>query len=163
MVKKDIHFYFDMDGTVNEFVPNADTHSEHYFLHCKAIPSSLKAMRILHDKGYNVSFGTSAYTHGTAMADKSEWVKMEGYNDIPIIFIPYGENKDTYLKDGEIRVLIDDHTPNLMNFSGIGVKFINQINHKKGIWTGPCVRHDMSGEEIASALINLLHEKSILV
>ena len=150
----DIHFYFDMDGTANEWDLNGDPHMPHYFRNRPLIKSTIESMLILQRLGYNVAFATSVYQTDEAMLDKRLWANDVGCENIPIIYIPYGQNKDEYLT-GKVRILIDDHTPNLNKFSGVGVKFINQINHTGGKWQGPSVSYKETGTEIASKLLTI--------
>lgn len=149
----DVHIYVDMDGTANEWDSNGNPHDSHYFLYRKPIPSMIEAMHILYGLGLNIAFATSAYTDGTAMIDKRQWANKIGCAEIPIIYIPYGQNKDDYLT-GKVRILIDDHTPNLIKFSGDGIKFINPINHKNGVWNKETVSYKQSGTDIALTILS---------
>lgn len=143
--------YIDMDGTVNHWDLNGNPHEEHYFLYREPFENVLRAVRILKESGFDIAFATSVYMNGNAKADKLQWLKEQGMSDIPVIFVPYGENKDDYLQ-GEHKILIDDHTPNLLNFTGMGVKLINRDNHKNGVWQGKTLRYDDDPYHIAACI-----------
>lgn len=127
-------FYFDMDGTCSEWDVNGNWRASHYFLHRYPIWNVLDAARILDAYGFNVRFGTCV-TSNEAYVDKCKWKNALGCEHINVLGIPYGERKDDYLV-GENRVLLDDHTPNLMGFTGKGIKLLNGINHKGKKWKG---------------------------
>lgn len=59
--KKDIHIYFDMDGTVNHWDLNGNPHEEHYFRYREPFKNVLNAIKMLQKNNYNVSFATAAY------------------------------------------------------------------------------------------------------
>lgn len=157
----DIHFYIDMDGTANEWDLNGNPHESHYFRNRPVITPVVEAMLILQRLGFNVAFATSVYQTDEAMLDKRLWANDVGCENIPIIYIPYGQNKDSYLT-GRVRVLLDDHTPNLTKFSGTGIKFVNQINHKGGTWKGETLSYEMSGVEIANRLIEIAIKNAVI-
>lgn len=80
---------------------------------------------MLQKNNYNVSFATAVYMEGNAKSDKIIWLNNNDMKSIPVIFIPYGSCKNDYLEKGDIKILIDDYTPNLIEFEksgGIAIK-----------------------------------------
>lgn len=150
--------YFDMDGTCNHWDLQGNPYEEHYFLHREPFPNVLSAVRQLKEMGVAVAFATAVFMEGTARQDKILWLKNNRMEDIPVIFIPYGECKDKYLP-GDNRILIDDHTPNLLEFAGTGIKLINKNNHTGGKWTGNCLRYDDEPQNIVDFIMNLAESR----
>ena len=127
--KKDIHIYFDMDVTVNHWDLNGNPHEEHYFRYREPFKNVLNAIKMLQKNNYNVSFATAVYMEGNAKSDKIIWLNNNDMKSIPVIFIPYGSCKNDYLEKGDIKILIDDYTPNLIEFEksgGIAIKMIKK-------------------------------------
>ena len=156
--KKDIHIYFDMDGTVNHWDLNGNPHEEHYFRYREPFKNVLNAIKMLQKNNYNVSFATAVYMEGNAKLDKIIWLNNNDMKSIPVIFIPYGSCKNDYLEKGDIKILIDDYTPTLLEFEksgGIAIKMINRNNHKKGIWNGHCIYYNDSPEEIVKSILSV--------
>lgn len=161
MDKNNTIIYFDMDGTINNWELDGNPHEEHYFLYREPFNNVLNAIRLLKMAGFNVAFATAAFETGNAKNDKLKWLKNNGMDDIPVIFIPYGKNKDDYLEKSKTKILVDDHTPNLVNFSGIGIKMINRDNHKTGIWKGPTIKFDDSSDKIAFEILRQISYKQL--
>ena len=89
-----------------------------------------------------------------ALEEKKEWLK-EYVPDLPedkYIFVPYGQNKADYLKKHYSPItnsdyLVDDYTKNLQewkDYGGVGIKYLNGINHTRGTWKGLMV-HEENG------------------
>lgn len=144
-------FYVDMDGTLCEWNGNADYRVPYYFLNLAPQENVVKSIKELVSIGADVRIAT-AVIGDEAIADKREWLARYGLDNIPFIAIPYGEDKDKYLIGSE-RVLIDDHTPNLLKFGGKGIKVLNGINHKKGVWRGPVIHKDMDYRKLAAKIL----------
>ena len=93
------------------------------------------------------AFGISPNIY--ALKEKNNWLN-KYLPELPIekrIFVPYGDVKYKYLpsKITSFDYLIDDHTKNLLDWKeagGTGIKFLNGINHIKGIWQGLLLRED---------------------
>ena len=92
--------------------------------------------------------------------EKRRWIKREVpfIKEENIIIVPNGKNKTKYVPGGIKKgdVLVDDFTKNLREWEeagGIGVKFLNEINEKKGTWRGNAVSIESSPEQIAEDLI----------
>lgn len=150
---KKVTFYFDMDGTCSEWETGGNWKASHYFLHRYPIWNVLDAARILDAYGLTVRFGTCV-TSKEAFVDKCKWKDALGCEHIQVLGIPYGANKDEYLT-GENRVLLDDHTPNLMGFTGKGIKLLNGINHKGNKWTGHTIHKTWEPEYIVRYLLGV--------
>lgn len=105
----------------------------------------------------NVDFYVlSAYLHDSkyALTEKREWVE-EFLPLLPnenALFCPYGTDKDVFLEENGINVdktciLVDDYTKNLLAWresEGVGVKYLNGINHTNKTWDGDCIDKDDS-------------------
>lgn len=148
-----VTFYFDMDGTCSEWDLNGNWQASHYFLHRYPIWNVLDAARILDAYGLTVRFGT-CITSKEAYTDKCRWKNALGCENIKVLGIPYGANKDDYLV-GDERVLLDDHTPNLMDFTGKGIKLLNGINHNGKKWQGHTIHKSWDPEYIVRYMLGV--------
>ena len=77
------------------------------------------------------------------------------------IFVPYGTDKGEYLKSIGFNpngsdILLDDFTPNLRTWHGVGVKLLNGINGTHGTWTGYVVNGKGSADVVAKSLLGIL-------
>lgn len=156
---KDCRFYIDLDGTVFEWHDNGNFMAPHYFRHLPEHKNMVEACKILKNLGLQISFATAVISE-EAIEDKRLNLNDIGLENIPMIAIPYGENKSEFLP-GKLRILLDDHTPNCNKFDGKAIKFINAINHKQGKWTGPCIDYKMTSIEIATTLITQAYNECI--
>lgn len=147
--------FVDLDGTLFEWCEGEDFKRPHYFRHLPYHSNIVKAINLLKNK-INICFAT-AVLNEEAAEDKRLSLDELGFNDIPMIAIPYGENKDNYLK-GDKRILLDDYNENLKNFKGIPIKLINKINNKNGSWKGLSIHYLDSPENIAKKILEVAGE-----
>ena len=132
-----MHYYYDLDGTLVDFEsqPNALQRyniERGFFKKLKATKHCNEVVKQLTD--YSIIHILSTSPNEQATKDKIEWIK-ENLPNLPLenIHIVY-DNKDKaqYAKG---NVLIDDHTPNLIDWiknNGHGIKSINKVNGKGG-------------------------------
>ena len=82
-----------------------------------------------------------------ALKEKIEWCKefLPNLSEDKYIFVPFGTSKAKVFDERGLSpitnhdYLIDDYTKNLLEWKemgGIGVKYLNGINHTKGTWQG---------------------------
>ena len=158
-MKKEITYYFDMDGCLAEFrkgVPIEETFKPGYFFGLAPERRLVNTVIAMAHDGYDVRILSSVYETGTAAADKHAWLKKHGLGHIPAVFVPYGKDKNDYVADSKFPVLVDDYTYNLDKWTRaghLGFKYYNGINGTKGTWKGYSVDRRMSMPEIMTALI----------
>ena len=161
---KEKRYLFDMDGTLVtwrgcEYIQ--ETFAPGYFLEREMDPLILKMMSTLFRSGKRVGILSAVYTTETAQGEKREWLKRAGIlsPDVDIIFIPYGQDKSSYVDNSNYEnVLIDDYSPNLKEWEESGlpaVKYLNGINGTKGTWRGKHIDKNMSLKEAIQVIINL--------
>lgn len=148
---EDIYVYVDLDGTLFEWCEGEDFKKPHYFRYLPAHKNVVAAIKVLLNLGINVSFATAVLGE-EAIQDKRQSLNDLGFKNLEMISIPYGENKDKYLS-GKIRILLDDYNVNLFNFTGIPIKLINNINHKKKTWKGYSVKFNDNPLTIANTIL----------
>lgn len=152
--------YIDMDGVLakwNSKATVADTHKPGYFLNREEEPGIKDLIRYLTVKGYEVRILTAAYKDGTARTDKSRWLEDHGI-DVPVIFVPYGQNKADYATDKQ-NFLIDDYSKNLREWESagnIGIKYYNGINGNFGTWHGHSISHLMDAQKLCTIIENIV-------
>lgn len=144
-------YIFDLDGTVFKWQSGEDYWAPHYFRNLPSDELMVKVVNRLLKAGENVVFGTAVLNEEAAF-DKREALNELGFANVPMIAVKNGYTKDSILKTVEKRILIDDYTKNLINFSGIGVKYCNGINDTNKTWNGLRISTDMSAEEIYNLL-----------
>jgi len=159
--------FFDMDGCLAEWRPDAayeDLFQNGYFR--TLMPTKLaECADSLSQTSKTPVCTLSAYFPQTnALEEKKSWLSRHTPN-IPAerqFFIPVGSNKAALMRDIIGRdltprdVLIDDHTPNLIEWreaGGCGIKWLNGINGNGGTWDG--MRVD-NCKELRKALVSAL-------
>ena len=146
-------FFIDMDGTLAEW-RDIKSNSE---LYQKGYYESLKPNNYLQEEVKNlIKEGKDIYILSSFLSDSDYSLKEKNIwlnkylPELPVqkrIFVPYGDVKYKYLpsKITSFDYLIDDHTKNLLDWKeagGTGIKFLNGINHIKGVWQGLLLRED---------------------
>ena len=125
--------FVDMDGVVAKWNTEAtmeEVFGKGYFRHLPPNQTMIDNVESL-TNDYEV-FILSKSVYG-AIADKYEWLKehMPFIDSEHIIFVPLMCNKEDFIPAfRETDVLLDDYTPNLESFRGVGVNVCNGINHK---------------------------------
>lgn len=149
--------YVDMDGVLAKWDPNAsieDTYQSGYFLEREEEEAVKEMILALMQDGYSVSILSAAYEEGTAKADKREWLRAHGLGDVPVTFVPYGQDKNEYVAPGN-QILLDDFSRNLHAWESAGktgVKFMNGINGTKGTWKGYLLTNRMTAEQMTTIM-----------
>ena len=163
-----IIFYIDMDGVLamwEENVSEEETHEKGHFLNKEAEESAVGLVRMLKDAGEDVRIMSSVYRDDHSGMDKHMWLNEAGLQDIPRIFVPYGDDKHAYIEDDDaLAVLIDDYGKNLRAWEADGnlaIKFMNGINNrpkltiangivhvKQDTWTGYSIDRRMSPRQM---------------
>lgn len=139
--------FVDMDGTLakwNNVESENVLYEKGYYENLQPNENLLNAIKNLIAKGENV-FILSSFLHDSkyALAEKNYWLD-KYLPELPQdkrIFTNYGDDKSIYVIGGITNndYLIDDYTKNLLEWKelgGIGIKYLNGINHSKGTWKG---------------------------
>lgn len=139
---------WDSDGTLNDFF-DQPYHLERmcdvgFFRNLNPYAGGVGMLRSLLDThGPDRLFICSSVHLKDLSKDKVGWFKkyVPKMPENHILIVDYCVPKSAFLgkifQDG--AVLIDDYTKNLIDWEakgGIGIKAINTINHKKGVWKG---------------------------
>ena len=112
--------------------------------------------------------GLGKYFNTPAQKGKRIFLRNVGLGDMPVIFVPYEDDKSNYIKfrPDTINVLVDDYTPNLFEWEShpsgrnVAVKFRNGINGTKGTWGNrPSVRYDDPPEKIVQTILRAAYER----
>ena len=155
-----IVYNIDMDGVLAVFEKEnsiEDTFVEGYFATRKPENVMIEAVKMMINAGKNINILSSAYDNGKAVPEKAGWLDehlgKEGYGRT---FVPYGEDKTSYMPHGKVNVLVDDFSKNLHSWirtafegeTNVAFKFYNGINGTKGTWTSYAITNRMTAEEI---------------
>lgn len=147
--------FVDMDGTLAEWRNIEDTevlYEKGYYESLKPNAFLLKEIKNLIRKGEDVYILSSFLDDSKyALDEKKLWLKkyLPELPDEKKIFVKYGDNKTAYIpnKIDSFDILIDDYTKNLLEWreaGGTGIKFLNGINHTKGVWDGLLLKENES-------------------
>lgn len=148
-----IRLFIDMDGTLAEWKnikSNDELYQKGYYESLQPNEYILKETKKLIEEGRNVFILSSFLSDSNyALKEKNNWLD-KYLPELPKerrIFVPYGECKYKYIpnKITSLDYLIDDYTKNLLDWKsvgGTGIKFLNGINHLKGVWQGLLLRED---------------------
>lgn len=146
-------FFIDMDGTLAEWrdiKSNSELYQKGYYESLKPNNYLLEEVKKLIKEGKDIYILSSFLSDSDyALKEKNIWLN-KYLPELPVqkrIFVPYGNVKYKYLpsKITSFDYLIDDHTKNLLDWKeagGTGIKFLNGINHIKGVWQGLLLRED---------------------
>lgn len=166
------NFFFDMDGVMAEYnnVPYKILYEKHYFYNLKPIENTINTIKeLLESNTCNVYILSSVLSDSEyALNEKREWLHkyIPELSDNKMLFTVCGYNKRDFINKelNENDILIDDYTPNLNNWTeqignskGQAIKFINNINNKKGTWKGKKVNYQ-SGN-LFSDILNCSKQK----
>lgn len=146
-------FFIDMDGTLAEWrdiKSNSELYQKGYYESLKPNNYLLEEVKNLIKEGKDIYILSSFLSDSDyALKEKNIWLN-KYLPELPVqkrIFVPYGDVKYKYLpsKITSFDYLIDDHTKNLLDWKEAGgteIKFLNGINHIKGVWQGLLLRED---------------------
>lgn len=152
-----MRIFVDMDGTLAKWnnVEFEQLFEEGYYRNLEPNNDILIDVNRLIHEGKDVYILSCVLPESKyALEEKKEWLK-EYVPDLPedkYIFVPYGQNKADYLKKHYSPItnsdyLVDDYTKNLQewkDYGGVGIKYLNGINHTRGTWKGLMV-HEENG------------------
>lgn len=141
--------YCDIDGVLTFFRKDDSLETvaqKGYSLTLRGQRNSIEMLKLLaNDERFEVRILGAVLNSGAA-ADKALWLEERDLGHIKTIFVPYGENKRDYIEPtGDLNILIDDFTENLINWESyessatkrfVGVKYRNDINGNHGRWDG---------------------------
>lgn len=145
-----MRIFVDMDGTLCKWnnVEFEQLYEEGYYRNLEPNWDIVNEINSLIDEGENV-YILSCYLNDSkyALQEKIEWCKeyLPNLSEDKYIFVPFGESKAKVFDKRKLSpitnhdYLIDDYTKNLLEWKemgGIGIKYINGINHTKGTWKG---------------------------
>lgn len=144
-----MRFFIDMDGTLAKWnnVEFEQLFEKGYYKNLEPNKDILSDVNKLIEQGEDVYILSCVLPESKyALEEKKEWLKqyVPSLPEDKYIFVPYGDNKADYLREHYSPItnkdyLIDDYTKNLVEwkeYGGIGVKYLNGINHTKGTWDG---------------------------
>lgn len=164
-----VRIFIDMDGTLAEWKnvkSNDELYQKGYYETLKPNKYILNETKKLIEEGKDIFILSSFLSDSNyALSEKNKWLDkyLPELSSDKRIFVPYGEIKYKYIPN-EITVndyLIDDYTKNLLDWKtagGTAIKFLNGINHIKGVWQGLLLKED---ENISKNMELLLNEVSI--
>lgn len=147
--------YADMDGVTALFEQASleEMTQEGFFLSRKPVQNVIEFLKLLSEDPAVELFSLSAVLSDMAEAEKREWNKkyMPFLKPDHQIYLPYGVNKAEYLKSlgfpiSNNDILVDDFSPNLHAWHGVGVKMYNGINGTHGTWKGYSVHSNMTSD-----------------
>lgn len=129
--------YFDLDGTLAEWIPDRKglTMEEmfepkyHYFRNLNPYPAQVLFAKSLVDMGVDICIISAADQR--CIEDKYEWVKehLPFIKEENIFICPLGADKTKFVKgNADHSLLLDDYPVNLKAWSGKAVKVLNGVN-----------------------------------
>lgn len=151
--------FVDMDGVTAKFEPASieEMTTPGFFISRKPVESVISMVKLLQKEKDVEVFVLSSYLLPISKEEKIRW--NEQYTSIPRenqIYVPYGQDKAEFLRQligmQEDDVLVDDFTPNLKTWNGVGVKLYNGINGTHGTWDGYSIHSNMAPEVMYTQL-----------
>lgn len=145
-----MRIFVDMDGTLAKWnnVELEQLLEKGYYRNLKPNQDLLDDVNELINQGEDIYILSCYLTESKyALEEKKEWCReyLPELREDKYVFVPCGESKAKFFNERGLSpitntdYLIDDYTENLFEwkkFGGIGVKYLNGINHTKGTWTG---------------------------
>lgn len=136
--------FWDMDGTVAKWNPMAtveDLFSEGYFLNREAEEDLCNIAELFSKKFESYILTACMAGSDYLIPEKKLWIErfIPGLSK-RILFVPCGVSKSQFVSDvfhrdlSNMDMLIDDHSPNLLQWQddgGTGIKWCNAINNSK--------------------------------
>ena len=156
--------YWDMDGVINHFIKDGDYLREGYFYGLPVHEEIKKTIDIFNEEKVE-QFILSKYPNKTACFDKMKsivelfpWFKRKN-----IILLPYEDDKTKYVgRIDKNDILIDDFTPNLVEWQEIGgtpIKCINKINNTTGRWKGDFIDVGTNPYDIVKKIVGIIERR----
>lgn len=169
-MEKKINLYIDMDGCLAEFtlLEKENMHllyEEGYFRDLKPQQNVIDGVILFIRNHPNIEVAVlSAFLRDSkyALKEKQQWLDKH----IPQIdaghryFVPCGASKAVVASNDAHAVLLDDHSPNLLDWvkqeKNVGIKLLNGINGKGQKWKGMRISKDLSPQGFAKTLYQLV-------
>ena len=157
--------YFDMDGVLAPFFQNVTTEQLNESGYFKNLPANKemceavsKLLKIAPNYGYKIMIASKVLSDKAA-TEKRLWLDSEISPDIEAIFIPINRDKGDYIKNSKSSCLIDDYSPNLMSWDGVGIKAYTGENGTKGTWAkrkGAFIDTRWTAEQICESILEII-------
>ena len=153
-MKRDMRVYFDMDGTIAKWrdVPVEETRKPGYYADLEPETELLNFMRDAMKRGENIYILSSYYTDTRALLEKKKWLDryLPEIDSAHCLFVPYGKTNKAEFLAGMLH-------RRLNKADGLGVKWLNGINGKKGCFEGARVG---SAKELRAVLDSAVERKA---
>lgn len=142
------YVFWDMDGTLFPFDPNAtedQLYSRSHYRDMLPVSRIWIQMRELMHNPNQEHFILTKYLNEEAKLGKDDALDKMHFPKERRLYVPYEQGKAQFAKGflkrklGKDCILLDDHTPNLIDWSmagGCAIKVLNDINNKGGTWKG---------------------------
>ena len=144
-----IYLFVDIDGTIAEWKVGSslcDLHKKGFFYDVKPNKELISFIQSYLNNERIEIYILTAYISQQAIEDKNKWLD----EHMPIIrqnriFVPDKQNKAKFVENifkeklDKSFILLDDHTPNLIQWEeagGTAIKALNGINRIEGKWKG---------------------------
>jgi len=142
--------FFDMDGTLtiyNVDATLADYKTPGYYLRLAPTELAGYVNNLAVEETDEVYISSGCHPQSTAMVEKDQWNDdyVPNVDRAHRLYVPYGESKASFAEAVLQRpltrddILVDDHTPNLIQWEeagGTGIKWLNTINGLHGRFKG---------------------------
>jgi len=162
-----VTFYIDMDGTLAEFkrVDIRALYEPMYFLRLQPNENVIMGLQNLKSAHPEISIQVLSCVladRPNAVEEKMDWLRRycPFLLECSPCFIPCGTNKGAIAKEEGISVLLDDHSPNLIEFTEksncLGIKLLNGINGEGKKWQGATISKDLGPKEFAESLYGII-------
>lgn len=157
--------FVDMDGVLATFHPEKSIEEiaqPGYFRSLEPVKDVVDAVNKLIKRDDIAVYILSSVLNNTAACEKREWLKeyLPGIAKECIFFVPYGEDKSSFVRNltGVVStddLLIDDFTFNLKSWHGVGVKLLNKINNTNRSWDGFVVNGNANYDTIYTSVVGI--------
>lgn len=169
-----MRIFVDMDGTLAKWknVEFNKLYEEGYYRNLEPNQELLNEVNKLIEQKEDIYILSAYLTESKyAKKEKEEWIKqyLPNLEKEKQIFVPYGTNKAKYLKENYSPItkedyLVDDYTKNLNeweSYGGVGVKYLNGINHTKGTWKGILIGNNQFNNNNVISLSNIIDTEKL--
>lgn len=159
--------FVDLDGTLAEFkyAESMDIlYEKGYFLNLRPIPGTIAGLRCFMKEHPEIE----VYVLSAYLGD-SKWALQEKIMWLDTYFPELEEEHQLFVKCGQLKsdvplknqnaFLLDDHSPNLMDWEDAGfkgIKLLNGINGKGRKWKGETISSALTAAEFAARLYDIM-------